>query len=235
MIHKIVKNFKRYGLDTQDLIQQGNLGLLRAIDRYDPANGDFTGWAWIQVKFAIYQQSSIFFRSGRYGGVNKHTGVIDIRKMCERWATPAEIQKKYPWVRGEEIPFIISYITNPDLSLDYPVGSGGSNSPSGTLSLVDTLPDEESTWRDTVSEKTVGEKWLDTLSSMDDMTPVMKTILEERLLADEPKTLQEIGDRVGVTRERIRQIEARVCGMIRQRAVESGLLEKKRKTTQLKP
>jgi len=225
LVVKIAHGYENYGLPLLDLINEGNIGLMKAVERFDPAKGGklstYAAW-WIKqaIKRALANQGKTIRLPVHL--VDKIARMRRVAAQLEdifgREATDEEL--------AEELGITTARVTQwrsaaiRPAQLDAPVGDDESNS------LKDIVADERQTspYRE-LEDKTIRdmlEKMIDTLDARE------QNILRKRFGYDggDGLTLEEIGQEYGVTRERIRQIEAVALKKLR-RMIEK--LEKTRK------
>ncbi len=236
LVVKIAAGFKGYGLPVPDLIQEGNIGLLQAANRFDPdRNVRFSTYATWWILAAIQEhivryativrigttpaQKSLFFNlrrlRARYGG-NSAVAMSDENRaiVARELGVPAAAVERME-----------STLTWPDRSLNANVG--GEETDELQNFLADTRPSPEDNVTETHDHATRA-KWIRT--AMKTLTPREREIIRRRFLGDERTTLAEIGESYGVTKERIRQIEGKA--LVKLRAV---LSEKFGDTAELIP
>lgn len=209
----IALQYRRYGVPLGELISEGNLGLVTAVQKFDPHRGTrFVTYAgyWIRafVLEAVVRSASmvgggsgplrskLFFRLRRERARVANL-VADpserIRIMAERFDTTPE--------RMEQL---LGRLEGGDLSLDVET-----HHESG-LTLLDTLthPGEDALSTFTGNERRVAleQRLSDAMGSLD---PRERYIVEQRMLRDEEMSLADLGRELGVSRERARQLEAR--------------------------
>ena len=220
LVVKIAMDYRRAWTNVLDLIQEGNVGLLQAVKRYDPYQGvKLSSYAayWIRAYILKYlldnirlvrlgttrAQRKLFFRLNREKRELERQGFeVEPRLIAERLEVP-EVE-----VRDME-----QRLAEPDLSLDAPVGREDGGAAFGDL-LSGGGPNVEGQVADTELRQVFLDKvhaFADTLTD-----PRDRQIIEQRILAEEPKTLQELGDEFHVTRERVRQLEARLVSRLRE-------------------
>ena len=216
---KIALEYKNYGLKLLDLIQEGNIGLMMAVKKFDPHRGyrlkSYAVWwirayiqnfiikSWSLVKIGTTQaQKKLFYKLGK------------VRRLLE---TP---QKDHPQsyeeiakdlgVKEEEIHEMEQRMGRRDLSLDLPFDEGQELTPLALLS--DDSPDQEDMLirsQDSQIQRNEISKALASLSERE------RYIITHRIMSDNPLTLREIGDTLHVSRERIRQIEKEALTKLR--------------------
>ena len=220
LVVKIALEYRRVWTNLLDLIQEGNVGLLQGVRRFDPARGvKLASYAsyWIRAYILKYlldnirlvrlgttrAQRKLFFRLNREKRELERQGFeVEPRLIAERLEVPEA-----------EVRDMEQRLAEPDLSLDAPVGREDGGAAFGDL-LSGGGPSAEGQVADTELRQVFLDKvhaFADTLTD-----PRDRQIIEQRILAEEPKTLQELGDEFHVTRERVRQLEARLVSRLRE-------------------
>ncbi|MFW8602374.1 RNA polymerase factor sigma-32 [Desulfobacterota bacterium M19] len=210
LVVKLVMNFRRYWKENfLDLIQEGNFGLARAVDKYDPHRGvQFSSYAaywirayilkfimdnWRLVKIGTTQAQRKLFYS-----LNREKKNLESRGIKADNSTLARRLK----VRIQDIQDMEQRLNNHDLSLESPIAD--EHSPSHKTFLQSSCPGVE-------EEVAEHEYLVWFLQRLEDLRPELsereQVILFERLLREEPRTLSNIADQFAISRERIRQIE----------------------------
>ncbi len=222
---KIAAEYSRFGAKLIDLIQEGNVGLMHAVKEFNPYKGvrliTYAVW-WIRgyiQEYLMRQYSMVRI------GTTQNQRKLFYRLQKEREALEAMGQEpNFALLAGrlgvteEEVETMSQRMANRDLSLNTPVDGGAS-----TSTLLDFEPGEGP-----LADETIGHlEEMEVLKrNLEQIRPSLNEketyILENRVLADEPMTLQEIGEHYGVTREAVRQLEARLIQKIRN-AVTSSL------------
>jgi len=208
---KVAFEYKSYGIKILDLIQEGNIGLMMAIKKFDPYRGyRFISYAiwwirayiqnfiiknWSLVKIGTTQaQKKLFYKIGK------------VRKALEE---NQEKEKKYELVANdlavakEDIIEMEQRMSARDLSLDAPFDDGQELSHFDLLK--ETSPNQEEVLGDEEEKQILGKEVRDAMKRLNDKE---EYVIKNRIMADSPLTLQEIGHHLKLSRERVRQIES---------------------------
>ena len=208
------KRYRGMGLPFLDLIHEGNLGLIEAAKRFDPErNVRFITYAvwWIRqaILLALSEQShalrlpqKVAGQVARVQNVRERLGV-----ELEREPTAGEIARAVDL--SEEEVAAVDRLSAADISLSAAIGEDGDLELQDALEQ-DTIPPVEAE----LMRATLVERMRGLVSGLDAKERLVLG-LRYGLDGDEPRTLQEIGERMGVTRERVRQIESRAKEKLR--------------------
>ncbi|MCU1437950.1 MAG: polymerase sigma factor, sigma-70 family [Naasia sp.] len=222
----VAKKYQNQGVSLSDLINEGNLGLIRAAHKFDETKGiKFISYAvwWIRqaILQALAEQSRIvrvpLNRAGTLHRIGKRANML--LQELGREATHAEIAEGMD-ITEEEVAKTMS-ISQTHLSLDAPLSPGEDNR------LLDYLPDTVNPTPDEQTfEKALTEAIEESLSGLKEREAKILR-LYFGLDSEEPMTLEQIGALLGITRERVRQIKEKALSRLRHvsraRALESFL------------
>ncbi|AGF79534.1 RNA polymerase, sigma 32 subunit, RpoH [Desulfocapsa sulfexigens DSM 10523] len=210
LVVKVAMDFQKYWMQNfMDLIQEGNVGLVQATKKFDPYRGvKFSYYAaywirayilkfimdnWRLVKIGTTQaQRKLFF------SLNKEKKLLEAQGFKPEVKLLAERLK----VKESEVIEMSQRMDSWDVSLESPVRSDSEDEQKSFI------PSDGPAIEDVVAGEQMKEKLSDLLKVLKvKLNDKERMILEERLLTDEPLTLQTIADRFGISRERVRQIE----------------------------
>lgn len=215
---KVAAEYSKFGAKMIDLIQEGNVGLMHAVREYNPYKGarviTYAVW-WIRgyIQEYLMRQYSMV----RIGTTQTQRKLFyqlqrqkeELEKMGKN-ADFALIGNKLG-VSAEEVETMAQRLTGRDVSLDKPLDDdSGARLSDLQRSNSDESLDESLAHREELS--LLREKISGLRPQLNERELIL---LEERLLADEPLTLQEIGDKYGITREAVRQAETRLMKKIK--------------------
>lgn len=218
LVVSLAKHYTGRGVQMMDLIQEGNMGLMRAAEKYDyTMENRFSTYAswWIKeaMQRAIDQQSREIRVPVHVAENMKKVQKIskDLQQKLGRDPLPKEIAEKMPGKTEEDVKNILSYLQSP-VSLETPVGDEGENS-LGDMVEDKTEATPEEAMNALVQKEEVSEL-LESLSERERQVIRLRYGLED----GKTHTLEEIGSILNVTRERVRQIEARAMEKLRKNA-----------------
>jgi len=221
---KVAMQFKSYGVKIKDLIQEGNLGLMVAVKKFNPKKGyrliSYAVW-WIKAyiqKFILETYSLI-----KMGTTRAH------RKL---FASMAKVRKNLTQLDGQEpsddllanaldvdkkeVTGLKQLMASRNNSLDTTIGEDGTTH---LEMLATSAPNQEETLGELEEQRSLHKTVTPFIENMKEKE---KYIVQNRLLAQEPLTLQQIGNRFNISRERARQIESNVKKKIKGYLTEKG-------------
>ncbi|QPJ64526.1 MAG: sigma-70 family RNA polymerase sigma factor [Candidatus Nitrohelix vancouverensis] len=216
LVVRIAMTFRREWQNMMDLIQEGNVGLMKAVKNFDPMRGvrlpAYATW-WIRsyiLKFLLDN-----WRMVKVGTTNTRRKLLyNLKKEKEKleqqgFEPSTKLLAERFGVDESEVIDVAAGLGASDLSVDTPYNAGS------TLTPLDTLSDGHSLEDQYVNEH-LFDAFNDLISEMkDSLKPIEVQIIEERLLSSDPKSLREIGEENNVTREAIRQAEQRLKNKIK--------------------
>jgi RNA polymerase sigma-32 factor len=218
LVVKIAMEYRRAWMNTLDLIQDGNLGLLEAVQRFDPQKGvKLSTYAayWIRAYILKYildnfrivrlgttrAQRKLFFRLNKEKRALESQGFeVEPRLLAERLdvseADVAEMEQR---------------LSQSDLSFNAPKRRDESGAEVGDFIPARGASAEQSVGDDQLRAVFL-EKVYEFATTLEERD---RKLIDERVLAENPKTLAELGEELGISRERVRQLEARLVGRLR--------------------
>ena len=221
LVVKIAYEYRRAHKNLLDLVQEGNIGLIQAVGKFDPYRGvKLSSYAAFWIRAYILKFILNNWRLVKIGTTQAQRKLFfNLRKEREKLEqlgfqpTSALLAEKLD-VPEKEVVEMERRLAAPEASLDAPIGGGSDDE--GTRTRLDYLPSEDDRPDRAVAQSEFSqllrgklEAFARTLEGRE------QTIFRERWLTEEPLTLQEIGDRYQVSRERARQLERRMLDRLK--------------------
>jgi RNA polymerase sigma-32 factor len=215
---KIAHEYRGYGLKLLDLVQEGNIGLMKALKKFDPYRGlrfityavwwirayihNFVIRNWSLVKIGTTQaQKKLFFKLNQVrNAIQQVTGKEDTRAIAR------ELN-----VKDDEVEDMARRMSGRDASLDVKLVEGED------FSLLDSLADDRENQEELlIRQQETQLRTSHVHSALRQLNDRERRILEDRILSEEPRTLQELADDFGISRERVRQLEKNALDKMRE-------------------
>ncbi len=222
---KVALEYRGYGIKLLDVIQEGNIGLMVALKKFDPHKGyrfiSYAIWwirayiqnfiirSWSLVKVGTTQlQKKLFYKMGKIKGIaheeHREEKIEELaQELSVRSSDIEEMQKRFA---GRDLSL--------DAKLDFDQG----------ISFLDILPDLSPD-----QEELLGESEEDTVlkdevqEALGNLSERERFIVSQRIMADDPMTLQELGNTFQISRERVRQIEGEALRKLKDRLASTEL------------
>jgi RNA polymerase sigma-32 factor len=206
---KVALEYRGYGLRLLDLVQEGNIGLMQAVRKFDPERGlrliTYAVWwirayihnyimkSWSLVKIGTTQaQKKLFYKLAQTrSALRSLTGAASAAEVADELEVDQAVVEEMDRRLGQR-----------DLSLDVELAEGEE------YTLLDILPDrrasQEAVLIDREERRLLGDR---TRTALGALPTRERQIIEQRILNAPPRTLQELADEFGISRERVRQLE----------------------------
>jgi RNA polymerase sigma-32 factor len=196
----IAFEYRRWGAPIEDLVQEGNIGLLKAVERFDPERGvrlaTYAGY-WIRAEIREYVAR--YYRIVQLGSSKGERRALRLyRKTREQ---RPEVLAALSGLSAERVTALLPLLTSGDVSL---TALPGDDRPDILERIADGKGSPEQALCEADERDQVRHAVADALSAL---SPREQDIVKKRLLADDPATLERLGVAWGVSRERVRQIE----------------------------
>ncbi len=219
LVVKIAYDYRQAYKNILDLVQEGNIGLMQAVKKYDPYKGvklsSYAAW-WIRAYMLRFILNN--YRLVKVGTTQAQRKLFynlqkEKAKLSAMGIEPTtEVIAERLNVPEKDVISMDMRLSAGDASLDAPVGT-----PDGRpVARVELMPSGEGAVDDMLAEAELGDQFKTTIHEFGQtLEGKEKKIFEERLLSESPKTLQQLGDDFGVSRERVRQLEKRLLSKLK--------------------
>ncbi|SME90863.1 RNA polymerase factor sigma-32 [Pseudobacteriovorax antillogorgiicola] len=229
LVVKIANDFRQAQVNLLDLIQEGNYGLMQAVKKYNPYKGvklsSYAAW-WIRafiLKHIMDNKSQV--KIGTTAAQRKL--FFNLKKEADRLLAEydridTKLLAENLNVKEKDVIEMQMRLSAPDYSLDAPIQKDGGES----VSRGSMIPTQEESAEDQLAELEVIDLFAEHLEEFKDTLKDRDLeIFEDRIISENPLTLQEIGDRYGVSRERARQLEVKIIKNLRQFVKDKGVID----------
>lgn len=225
---KIANEYKNYGINMMDVIQEGNIGLMNAVKGFDPTKGyrliSYAVWwirayiqnylmkSWSLVKVGTNQaQRKLFYKLRSAKNSLKKDGDFISEEDYTRIA-------KELGVRNKDVIEMDQRMSKKDFSLDSKIGESQDNT------YMSLLEDKRFNQEDLLAKSQLENSIKDNIGPiLESLKDRERYIIEKRILTDTPQTLNEIGKKYEISRERVRQIENSALKKIKKAFKEKGI------------
>jgi RNA polymerase sigma-32 factor len=219
LVVKIAYEYRRAHRNLLDLVQEGNIGLMQAVRKYDPYRGvKLSSYAAFWIRAYILKFILNNWRLVKIGTTQAQRKLFfNLRKERERleqlgFEPTTALLAENLQVTEKEVVEMDKRLSAPEASLDAPMPGDED----GSRSRIDFVPSDDERPDDAVANSEFATIFNDKLDAFEATLEGRElTIFRDRWRTDPPKTLQEIGDHYGVSRERARQLEKRVLDRLR--------------------
>ena len=225
LVISIAVRFRHYGLPVADLIQEGHVGLLEAAARFDPHRevrfSTYATW-WIRASIQDYILRNWSIVRGGTSSAQKAL-FFNLRRLRAKLSVGGEPRgnsvllgeiAKVLGVNRADVEMMDTRLSGPDVSLNAPIGD--SDSMAGPSERIEMLVDGQPLPDETVGSSIDTDRRLGWLKdALTHLSEREYNILRERRLKEDTITLEELGVRLGISKERVRQIESRALEKLR--------------------
>ena len=221
LVVSVAYDYKNYGIPVGELIASGNMGLMQALQKFDPDKGfRFSTYAMFWIKAEIYEtilnnwsivrigtsvnQKRVFFNLAR---AKRALGIMDNNLSAEQTKQIAE----YLDVPERDVERMATRVGARDVSLNAPL-----NSDDGATDVLSNMTDGRETIEETLEQIEFRRRGYDLLKKhLEKMSERDRAILTARRLTQPVATLESLSQKYGISRERVRQIEERAYNKLR--------------------
>ena len=214
----VARGYNGYGLQLSDLIQEGNIGLMKAVKRFDPDQGVRL------VSFAVH-----WIRAEMHEFILRNWRIVKVattKAQRKLFFNLRKSKKRLGWMNAEEVRVVAkdlgvpeatvremeSRLSGRDIGFEAPADAEDDAKPAPEAFLIDDGADPY----DNVADADQADNQLDTLSAaLKNLDERSRDIIQRRWLNEDKATLQDLADEYGVSAERIRQVEANAMKKMR--------------------
>ncbi len=227
LVVKMAMKYRGYGLPIADLVSEGNIGLMRAVKKFEPEKGfrlsTYAMWwikasiteyvlkSWSMVKLGtVASQKKLFFS---LRNVKAKLNILDNGELS---ADQAKLISSKTGASEQDIVHMNGRLSVRDMSLNAPMSQDEDGGAEFIDSLVDESASPEQLFANREQQTVMHEHLAKAVASLPDRE---RHIFTERKLKDDPPTLEELGESYGISRERVRQLEARAFDRVQKAVV----------------
>jgi RNA polymerase sigma-32 factor len=228
LVIAIAARFKNYGLPVQDLVQEGHVGLMEAAARFEPERdvrfSTYATW-WIRASIQDFVLRNWSIVRGGTSSAQKAL-FFNLRRLRMHIARRAEAEPNLDipgeiaaaiGVRRSDVETMEARLSGPDMSLNAPVSEEDSSGADRGDFFADTAPLPDEVVSNSIDDERRYE-WLQ--SALTVLSERELQILRDRRLSDDGETLEALGTKLGISKERVRQIETRALEKLKKALIE---------------
>ena len=214
LVAKMALGYRHYGLPVADLIAEGNMGLMRAVKKFDPERGvrlaTYAMW-WIKASlnefvlnsWSMVRMGTLAAQKKLFFNLRRIKAKLSIMEQGDLSPDQVQTIATELGVHDQDVVDMNRRMGGRDTSLNVPVGEGGIELQN---LIADASPNQEVALARSQELSRGHDLIAQALTHLDDRE---RDVFVQRRLTDDPPTLEELGQRLGVSRERVRQIEAK--------------------------
>lgn len=229
LVAKIAMQYRGYGLPVSDLISEGNIGLMKAVKKFEPERGfrlsTYAMW-WIKASvtehvlrsWSLVKMGTMAAQKKLFFSLRKAKARLQILDSGELEPEQAEALSKQFGLSAEDILNMNRRMSARDYSLNAPVSEDGDS-----VEFMDTLVDESPSPEAIVAQREEAGIHNEMLqAALAELPERERHIFVERRLKDDPVTLEQLGEVYGISRERVRQLEVRAFEKVQKAVIQSA-------------
>ncbi len=229
LVAKIAMQYRGYGLPVSDLISEGNIGLMKAVKKFEPERGfrlsTYAMW-WIKASvtehvlrsWSLVKMGTMAAQKKLFFSLRKAKARLQILDSGELEPEQAEALSKQFGLSAEDILNMNRRMSARDYSLNAPVSEDGDS-----VEFMDTLVDESPSPEAIVAQREEAGIHNEMLqAALAELPERERHIFIERRLKDDPMTLEQLGEVYGISRERVRQLEVRAFEKVQKAVIQSA-------------
>lgn len=229
LVAKIAMQYRGYGLPVSDLISEGNIGLMKAVKKFEPERGfrlsTYAMW-WIKASvtehilrsWSLVRLGTMAAQKKLFFSLRKAKARLQILDAGELEPEQAEALSKQFGLSADDILNMNRRMSARDYSLNAPVSEDGDS-----VEFMDTLVDESPSPEAIVAQREEAGIRNEMLqAALAELPERERHIFVERRLKDDPVTLEQLGEEYGISRERVRQLEVRAFEKVQKAVIQSA-------------